>query len=364
MNKKIILAASLAALVAVGNTAFAAPTTAKPKPVVSKAKSSNSLTKKYWNMPDSTIVGSVNGITVTKGELLKSVWEWNAANNLQEILTNKFIEAEAKKSGISATKKEIDKKVEEGLKQMGIPSLADFATSRKANVDRILQSVKNQVLIEKLAAKNIKVDDASLAEWIKVRHILIKVDPNVKDSDANAKKKIDEIATKIKAGESFEKLADEFSEDPSNTPPDGKKKGGDIGWFTKNMTVPEFEKAAYDLKAGEVSGAVKTTYGYHIIKSEKLGKNATGAEKEELKKLIIEKKSPMETQKIMMEIQAKAKYDNKLAPAPPVQKMPSMPPKVNIKPGKPVVPEINRPKPDTSGVKSKPNMAPVAPPAQ
>ena len=65
---------------------------------------------------------------------------------------------------------------------------------------------------------------------------------------------------KSKKGESFGKLAEQFSLDGS------RKRGGDLGYFGRGAMVREFEKAAFSLKKGEVSGIVKTQYGYHIIK--------------------------------------------------------------------------------------------------
>jgi len=64
----------------------------------------------------------------------------------------------------------------------------------------------------------------------------------------------------LKVGKNFEELASEKSMCPS------KKKGGNLGWFTKGMMVPEFEKAAFSCGKGQVVGPVKTQFGYHIIK--------------------------------------------------------------------------------------------------
>jgi len=78
--------------------------------------------------------------------------------------------------------------------------------------------------------------------------------------NADAKKKTDEILAKVKAGEDFATLAKQYSQDTSAS------NGGDLGYFGKGKMVPEFETAAFALKSGEVSGVVKTVYGYHIIK--------------------------------------------------------------------------------------------------
>ena len=64
----------------------------------------------------------------------------------------------------------------------------------------------------------------------------------------------------IKVGKSFESIAQEKSLCPSG------KKGGNLGWFTKGMMVPEFEKAAFAASKGQVVGPVKTQFGYHLIK--------------------------------------------------------------------------------------------------
>ena len=85
---------------------------------------------------------------------------------------------------------------------------------------------------------------------VRASHILVD-----KHSQAQA------LISKISEGEDFKKVAQSHSSCPS------KKKGGDLGWFTKGQMVPEFEKAAFNLNVGAMtSEPVKTKFGYHIIK--------------------------------------------------------------------------------------------------
>ncbi|HWS54530.1 MAG TPA: peptidylprolyl isomerase [Pyrinomonadaceae bacterium] len=75
--------------------------------------------------------------------------------------------------------------------------------------------------------------------------------------------KSEDILRRARAGENFEALANEFTEDPS-----GKGTGGDLGWFGRGQMVKPFEEAAFTLKAGEVGGVVETQFGFHVIKVE------------------------------------------------------------------------------------------------
>ncbi|MCL4391485.1 MAG: peptidyl-prolyl cis-trans isomerase [Candidatus Parvarchaeota archaeon] len=88
-----------------------------------------------------------------------------------------------------------------------------------------------------------------MADKIRCAHILVQ-----KESQAK------EILDKIKKGESFSKLAQQYSLDSS------RRKGGDLGFFGRGIMVKEFEKAAFSLQKGQVSEIVKTQFGYHIIK--------------------------------------------------------------------------------------------------
>ena len=113
-------------------------------------------------------------------------------------------------------------------------------------------------------------DEFKTPEMVRVRHILVKVDESAPEKDKKAaKKKAENILKKIKSGEDFAKLAGEVSDDPGS-----KQKGGELGFFSRDRMVKPFEDAAFALKPGEVSGLVKTQYGYHIIKAEE--KKAAG----------------------------------------------------------------------------------------
>lgn len=72
--------------------------------------------------------------------------------------------------------------------------------------------------------------------------------------------KLESIRSRIQKGEKFETLAILYSQDPGSAP-----KGGDLGYFGRGEMVPEFEAAAFRLKPGEISGTIRTKYGYHLL---------------------------------------------------------------------------------------------------
>jgi peptidyl-prolyl cis-trans isomerase C len=101
-------------------------------------------------------------------------------------------------------------------------------------------------------------------EEVRARHILIRVaDPKDEKASREAENKIKALIERLKKGEDFAALANEFTEDPS-----GKQNGGDLDYFTKDQMVPEFSAAAFRLEKGQISEPVRTQFGWHVLKVE------------------------------------------------------------------------------------------------
>ena len=104
---------------------------------------------------------------------------------------------------------------------------------------------------------------------VEARHILMEVDPNAGPEDvAKAKERIESVLKKAQDGQDFAELAKQFSEGPS------KDKGGYLGTFRREAMVKPFSDKAFAMKAGEISDPVKTQFGWHIIKVEKVNEAA------------------------------------------------------------------------------------------
>lgn len=95
-----------------------------------------------------------------------------------------------------------------------------------------------------------------------VSHILLTVSPDADADDVtHAEDRLKSLKDRILAGESFEDLARENSDDPGSA-----ASGGALGFIERGMMVPEFEEAAFALAPAEVSDPVRTSYGWHLVK--------------------------------------------------------------------------------------------------
>ncbi len=92
----------------------------------------------------------------------------------------------------------------------------------------------------------------------KSSHILVAIDEDT--TDEQAAELIKEIQSKLE-GETFEELAKQYSDDPGSA-----AQGGDLGWAETGLFVPEFESALFSMNVGDISEAVKTDFGYHLIR--------------------------------------------------------------------------------------------------
>jgi peptidyl-prolyl cis-trans isomerase D len=98
-------------------------------------------------------------------------------------------------------------------------------------------------------------------ERVKVRHILLTTTGKSAEEEKAIHAKAEDLLKKIKGGADFAELAKANSQDPGSA-----QTGGELpNWVTRGQTVPEFEKVAFSLPAGQTSDLVKTQYGYHII---------------------------------------------------------------------------------------------------
>ncbi len=91
---------------------------------------------------------------------------------------------------------------------------------------------------------------------VNAAHILLSTQNKNETEVFNQAKELRKQLTK----DNFANYAQKYSQDPGS-----KNNGGELGWFGKGMMVPEFENVAFGLEPGQISGPIKTQFGYHLI---------------------------------------------------------------------------------------------------
>ncbi|HSB31008.1 MAG TPA: peptidylprolyl isomerase [Candidatus Sulfobium mesophilum] len=158
---------------------------------------------------------------------------------LEEIIKKEILYQEALKKGLDKSP-EFNRKLEEFKKLTLASALLEKEIMSKNKVSE--QEVKDYYSKHK--------EDFTTTSQIRASHILVKT-----EAEAN------KVLERLKKGEKFEEIAKKESLDKGSA-----QNGGDVGYFSRGQMVPEFERAAASLKVGQLSGPVKTSYGYHIIK--------------------------------------------------------------------------------------------------
>lgn len=161
---------------------------------------------------------------------------------MEQLNEDAIISTEAKKMGVTVSKTDLNAEFDKLVASNG--GIKDFSDILKTYYGLTLDEFKQKIYAPRMLRQ--KLTDK------------INSDESVNES---VKKKAEDILAKVKAGGDFAQIAKEESQDPGSA-----AVGGDLGYFGKGKMVPDFENAAFALKVGEVSGLVKTPYGYHIIK--------------------------------------------------------------------------------------------------
>lgn len=165
-------------------------------------------------------------------------------------------------------------------------------------------------------------------EQVKARHILVafKGSPAAQPekpelTEEQAKAKAEGIRTKLAGGASFEELAKTESDDVGSG-----ARGGELGEFGRGQMVPEFEKAAFEAKVGEVTPVVRTQFGYHIIRVDEHGHTSFEEVREFLERG--ERQAKLQAALDKMKTDAKVTFNEAyFGPAPAPEAVPAVEPK-------------------------------------
>jgi peptidyl-prolyl cis-trans isomerase SurA len=201
---------------------------------------------------------------------------------LQSLIVQKVLLTKAKEDSVTVDQRRVDQVLEERLKSMvdqlgSEEKVEEYFGQPMRKVRRtIRESVEEGLLVRTLQERKfreIKVSRRETEEFyhamkdslpgikasVRLSHILLNVTPG-EAAVKVARAKIDSLLQLVRSGEDFAKLAKEHSEDPGSA-----QKGGELGLIQRGDFVKEFEEVAFAMQPGEISGVVRTQFGFHII---------------------------------------------------------------------------------------------------
>lgn len=171
----------------------------------------------------------------------------------RETLLDQFLEREALSQVIK--------------KQKGFDKLAAQAEldefERQMNISRYFDGyLRDAVTEDKIKNYYVANEKDFSQEKVHVAHILFRLKKGMSEDERKAVlTRANEAYSKVKADASFEKVADEYSEDRISA-----KKGGDLGWLNKGAIDAKFSSTVFAMKKDEISEPFETSFGYHIVK--------------------------------------------------------------------------------------------------
>jgi len=199
---------------------------------------------------------------------------------LERLIEERLIDQEVRKVGIKVSPKEIDSAIEEiKMRNLATQEELEKALAKEGlTLEGFKKEIEKKIARTKMIQWAVKiepnVDEKELInfylkhsdryrteETYRPGHILFKIPKEATPEEVREiRKKCQKVYEKLKAGEDFGEMAILYSEDLSS------KDRGDLGFFKKGELLPAFEREALKLKVGEVSGIVRTEYGFHLIK--------------------------------------------------------------------------------------------------
>lgn len=241
---------------------------------------------------------------------------------LTRLINQTLIIDAGKRRGITASEEEVDEAVARvaAANKLSVEQLyaraakegTQRATLRKAMADNIvIQKVQQQAVMQHALVSDAELD-AALAQakaqgvavpqgepvrQYRAQHILMRAEKA--DAFPAAEAAIRKIWQQARNGADFSGLAREYSQDGSAT------QGGDLGWFSDGVMVPEFESALHKLKPGQISPPVKTQFGWHIIKlnEEREADSPEERQRNTLRQHLQQQKALQATARLMQELQ-------------------------------------------------------------
>lgn len=207
-------------------------------------------------------VAKVDGIL--QAELDDALREQYGTEVLETLITNKMVELEAKKLGVTVSEDSIQSEYEELMESYGGEEALQEALEANGLTEKsVKENIRIYQLTKNVIATGIDITDEEVAQYfdnnkesygqqeeVVASEILLEDETTAKD-----------VLKKLKAGEDFSELAKAYSIDSATS-----ENGGDIGTISRGQMDEALEEVVFSLEKNSISDIVQTSEGYHIIK--------------------------------------------------------------------------------------------------
>ena len=199
---------------------------------------------------------------------------------LEQLIYERLLGQQIKEAKIDASDEEVDRAIEDILKQNNITldDLKAAVQARGRSMGQYKEDIKSQLvrlkIVDMKVRSKVSIPDTEIEaeftrrfgdekpeELLQIRHIFLRYGDNPSKADrARVLKAATKAYERVKAGEDFAKVAQEVSQGPTAS------SGGDLGELTESGLLPELARALKGVEVGQFTQPVVTTNGVHVVR--------------------------------------------------------------------------------------------------
>ncbi len=168
---------------------------------------------------------------------------------LDRMIEQRLILQAAAQEGITVSDEEVEASIQSLVSEIGEEAFRQHLADQGMSEEEFRESLRREMIASRMLDK-VAQSVPTHGPEVHARHILVAT-----ESEAQ------QLLQQLNAGADFAALAQQYSLDEST-----KDRGGDLGTFPRGtLTLPEVEEVAFSLQPGQISGIVKSPWGYHIV---------------------------------------------------------------------------------------------------